>query len=80
MCTGSRGEAWHVRAHFAANEATVAQAGLPVRAGYVAGYYILRALNRQHTVTEMARWPATHIVAEIREVLEAMAQLSIEEG
>ena len=50
------------------------------RSGYVAGYYILRALNRQYTVAEMARWPATRIVAEIREVLEAMDQLSIEEG
>lgn len=70
----------HVRAYFAANKATAAQAGLPVRAGYVAGYYILRALSRQHTVAEMARWPATRIVAELQEGLEAMDQLPVEEG
>jgi hypothetical protein len=70
----------HVRAYFLANKATASQAGLPVRAGYVAGYYILSALNRQHTVAEMARWPATRIVAEIRAVLEAMDQLPVEEG
>jgi hypothetical protein len=70
----------HVRAYFAANKATAAQAGLQVRAGYVAGYYILGALNRQHTIAQMARWPATRSVAEIREVLEAMDQLPVEEG
>jgi hypothetical protein len=69
-----------VRAYFVANKATAAQAGLPVRAGYVTGYYILRALNRQHTVAEMARWPATRIVAELQEVLEAMDQLPVEDG
>jgi hypothetical protein len=47
---------------------------------------LLHQCAAQHTVAEMARWPATHIVAEIREVLEAMDQLpimdqlSIEEG
>jgi uncharacterized protein YjaZ len=70
----------HVRAYFAANRATAAQGGLPIRAGYVAGYYILGALNQQHTVAEMACWPATRILAEIREVLEAMDQLPVEEG
>jgi Predicted Zn-dependent protease (DUF2268) len=70
----------HFRAYFAANKATAAQAELPVRAGYVAGYYILRALNRQHTVAEMARWPVTRIVAEVQEVLEMMDLLPVLDG
>jgi hypothetical protein len=68
----------HDRVYFRSNKATAAQAGLPVRAGYVAGYYILSALKRQHTVAETARWPATRILAEMRTMLEAMDRLPVE--
>lgn len=44
-------------------------AGVPMRAGYVAGYRILDRLGQRYSVAEMARWSQERAMTEVQQVL-----------
>jgi len=76
----SQADPARARPYFLANTAMAERAGLPVRIGYVAGYYALVALGRGYTIAEMAQWPNARVLTEVRQVLEDMEQLPIPVG
>ena len=46
--------------------------GIPLRVGYVIGYELIRALHKEHTIAELARWSPGRVMAETRQQLRQM--------
>lgn len=46
--------------------------GVPLRAGYVIGYEIMKRLSQQHRIAELARWSSDQVMAAVRQQLQEM--------
>jgi len=50
------------------------EAKLPKRTGYFVGRRAVVALSQRHAIAEMARWSPARAVAEVKQILEEMAE------